>query len=135
MTKDNFSIIIVLFPSYWNNNIPEAGIYLDKKLIATEKLSINQEIIKLEYPVELDYGPHELSIKYENKNPTDIFWHENKRLRENFIKIEKVFFDFADLGNLVKHDNKTITLFNRNEYTLKFQGPVYYWLLNNVDKI
>lgn len=135
MTKDNFSIIIVLFPSYWNDNIPEAGIYLDGKLLSLEKLTVNQEIVKLEFPVELDYGEHEIAIKYENKNQSDIFWHEDKRLRENFIKIEKVFIDFSDLGNMVKQGNKIVTLFNRNEYTIKFHSPVYYWMLNNIDKI
>lgn len=135
MTKDNFTLAVVLFTSYWNNSIPEVGIYLDGILLSTEKLSKNQDIVKFEYPIELDYGSHEISIKYENKNKEDVFWYEGKRLRENFIKIEKVFIDFVDLGNLVKKEHKTVTLFNREEFKIKFSSPIYYWMLHNVDKI
>ncbi len=135
MTKDNFTLAVVLFVSYWNDSVPEVGIYLDGKRLAVEKLFKNQEIVKFEYPVELDYGSHEISIKYENKNKEDIFWHDGKRLRENFIKLEKVFIDFVDLGNLAKKDNKTVAFFNRDEFKIKFTSPIYYWMLHNVDKI
>ena len=135
MTKDNFTLAVVLFTSYWNNSIPEVGIYLDGVLLSIEKLSKNQDIVKFEYPIELDYGNHEISIKYENKNKEDIFWHDGKRLRENFIKIEKVFIDFVDLGNIAKKENKTVSLFNRDEFKIKFFSPIYYWMLHNVDKI
>ena len=67
MTKDNFTLVIVFFPNCWNDSVPKVGIYLDGELLAVEHLYKNQDIIKFEYEIELDYGSHEISVKYENK--------------------------------------------------------------------
>ena len=134
MTKDNFTLVIVFFPNCWNDSVPKVGIYLDGELLAVEHLYKNQDIIKFEYEIELDYGSHEISVKYENKNKEDVFWHEGKRLRENFIKIEKIYIDFVDLSNLVKKKHKPVMLLTQEEFVIKFQSPIYYWLLHEVDK-
>jgi len=132
MIKDNFTLIMVFFPSYWNDNIPEINIFLDNKHISSIRLEKNLDLSKFEFPIELDYGDHELAVQYTNKNSSDIFWHNGKRLRENFVKLEKVYINFVDLGNLVKTNSKTTVLFDRTEYKLKFRSPIYYWMLHNI---
>jgi len=107
MTKDNFTLVIVFFPNCWNDSVPKVGIYLDGELLAVEHLYKNQE---------------------------DVFWHEGKRLRENFIKIEKIYIDFVDLSNLVKKKHKPVMLLTQEEFVIKFQSPIYYWMLHEVDK-
>lgn len=135
MTKDNFTLAVVFFTSYWNDNIPEVTISIDNQIVSRERLEKNLDLVKFEYPVELDYGEHEISIQYVNKNKSDIFWNDGKRLRENFIKIEKVYIDFVDLGNIVKTNNRTVVLFDRNEFKIKFNSPIYYWMLHRVKDI
>lgn len=135
MTKDNFTLAVVFFTSYWNNSVPEVKISIDGQTISTEKLEKNLDLTKFEYPIELDYGDHEISIQYANKNASDVFWNDGKRLRENFIKIERIYIDFVDLGNISKTNGKTTVLFDRNEFKIKFRSPIYYWMLHKVKDI
>jgi hypothetical protein len=139
-----------MVPHWWNGNIPRYSIFIDDKCLKTDTFKVNHELYRVEMPVTLDFGPHQLKIRFENKTKSDVLFDEHGMLmRENFFTLVKVIVDtvnFQDLhktegyfkrdfpddrGNYIYKNNGKFS--HQGEYILDFYSPIHYWILSRFD--
>jgi hypothetical protein len=144
--KENIHFKIGLAGIYHRRS-PRYTVLFDGEVIAQDRVqAASEEVFYIEFDRELVERDYELTIRLENKVPTDTVRTEDQQtiLQDMLLRVVSVEIDDIDLGQLRHSKSVTIpdnsafqTLTNcvdlgwNGSWVLKFTSPFYIWILEN----
>ncbi len=142
MTTEEVELEINLSSTWWNNP-PRCKVWIDNNVLF--QTSEIREPIKIAWKGNLSEGEHEIRIALVDKNGiTDtILGDDGKIAKDQLLNIDSILVDDIDLGQLVYKSGifianngvsypEMINLGINGTWSIKFQVPVYIWLLENL---
>jgi len=147
MSVENINIEIELSETSWSKH-PQYSIWFDNQVVEQSEISSGRKTIK--FTREIEEGPHSLSIRLENKDPSDTVIDDNQIVKDMLLNIEDIRIDDITLGNLLwfaqykldqpqQYNGKIIDELSNcvnlgwnGTYTLTFNSPFYIWLLEKL---
>ena len=147
MTEEQLNFKISLSGTYWSKH-PQFSVWLDENVIVQSEISENPQTITFDRAVV--EGDHTLSIRLENKHPSDTVITDGVIVKDLLLNIEDISIDDISLGNLLwsaeykldqpqSYQGKTIKQLDNcvnlgwnGTYILKFSSPFYIWLLEKL---
>ena len=126
------------------NNVPAYSILLNGVKQASGKVSAEIEIIEFSADIE-DDQEHLLEIRLENKTNRDTVTENGEIVKDTLLNVDSIAIDDIELGELkwsmsefVADDPARPTLVRcvnlgwNGSYRIRFTGPFYLWLLENM---
>lgn len=140
MLVDTLDLEINLSSTQWDL-APRAKVWLDTSVIFQ---GVVDNAVKIKTKVNMREGEHCLKISFFGKDGrTQTIIEDGKIVKDQLLNIDSIIMDDIDLGHLVYSNSKfvdetgtehrnMINLGLNGDWTLKFQTPVYVWLLENL---
>ena len=126
------------------NNVPAYSILLNGVKQASGKVSTESKIIEFSADIE-DDQEHLLEIRLENKTNRDTVTENGEIVKDMLLNVDSIAIDDIELGELkwsmsefVADDPARPTLVRcvnlgwNGSYRIRFTGPFYLWLLENM---
>ena len=142
MAAEEIEIEINLSSTWWNNP-PRCKVWLNHEVLLQS--SEIREPTKMAWKGNLAEGEHEIKIALIGKNGiTDTISNDaGEIIKDQLLNIESILIDDIELGHLLNSSGKFVAtngdllsnitnLGVNGTWSLKFQVPVYIWLLENL---
>jgi hypothetical protein len=143
MEKETVKFEVTLSGTYWDK-IPEFSIKIGDQELIHDSVSESKTFT---FEVELLEGHHILKIHLLNKSDSDTIQNQDKTeiIKDMLLNIESITIDDIEIETLkwsasefIPEDSKREILTNcvnlgwNGCYQIKFESPVYLWLLENL---
>jgi hypothetical protein len=148
MKQESLDFAVTVSGTYWDKR-PQFSIWLDDHVVIQTSISSeSQQTHKFTHT--LDSGEHTLSIRLENKFPSDTKIINGEVTDDMLLNIDDIEIDKISLGHLLwdaeykldkpqQYNGKEITQLDKcvnlgwnGTYILKFSSPFYIWLLEKL---
>ncbi len=148
MEQESLEIEVTVSGTYWDKK-PQFSIWLDDHVIIQTSISSESQQSH-KFTRTIDEGGHALSIRLENKFPSDVRKVNDEIVRDMLLNIDDITIDGLSLGQLLwestvlldkpqQYNSKEITQLDNcvnlgwnGTYVLKFSSPFYIWLLEKL---
>ena len=147
MSTETLNFKVTLSGTFWDKR-PKFSIWIDDTKIQDGEIT-SAEHQTIEFSQELSETDHQLKIRLENKEDTDVVQENGNIVKDMLLNIEDVSIDDIPLGHQLWKatyypDEKK--MFNGEEiesitgcvnlgwngsYVVNFASPFYIWLLEN----
>ena len=139
---ESLDLRLKLSSSFWDK-APYVGVTVDDVSLFNGQVS---ESIEINWSGNLNEGTHSLNIELYNKDKYQTIIENGEILKDQILNIDNIYFDDIEVGFLkwshseyiTKHPgapNKLVNCVNlgyNGIWTLKFNTPIYIWLLENL---
>lgn len=148
MEQESLEFVVSVSGTYWDKK-PQFSIWLDDHVIIQTSIS-SESLQPHKFTRTIDEGEHTLSIRLENKFPTDVRKVNDEIVGDMLLNIDDITIDGLSLGQLLlnadykldkpqQYNGKEITQLAKcvnlgwnGTYVLKFSSPFYIWLLEKL---
>jgi hypothetical protein len=148
MEQESLGFVVTVSGIYWDKK-PQFSIWLDDHVIIQTSISSESQQPH-KFTRTIDEGEHTLSIRLENKFPSDTQIANGEVTNDMLLNINDVEIDGISLGQLLwdaeykldkpqQYNGKEITQLSNcvnlgwnGTYVLKFTSPFYIWLLEKL---
>jgi hypothetical protein len=149
MSTETLNFKITLSGTFWDKR-PKFSIWIDDTKIQDGEIASNEHQI-IEFAQEVtEESDHQLKIRLENKEDTDVVQENGSIVKDMLLNIESIEIDDISLENLIWSQSKyypdqkknigneevdyitnCINLGWNGSYVMEFSSPFYIWLLTN----
>jgi hypothetical protein len=148
MEQESLEFVVTVSGTYWDKK-PQFSIWLDDHVIIQTSISSESQQSH-KFTRTIDEGEHTLSIRLENKFPSDVRKINDEIVDDMLLNIDDITIDDISLGQLIwdaeykldtpqQYQGKEITQLDNcvnlgwnGTYVLKFTSPFYIWLLEKL---
>lgn len=148
MEQESLEFVVTVSGTYWDKK-PQFSIWLDDHVIIQTSISSESQQSH-KFIRTIDEGEHTLSIRLENKFPSDTQIINSEVTNDMILNIDDITIDDISLGQLLwdaeykldkpqQYNGKEIIQLDNcvnlgwnGTYVLKFTSPFYIWLLEKL---